>query len=143
MESASFGHARPEARRGDRLRRLRAGGVQAAHRLSISAQHRDRQRGLTAHVFRFQVRAELDQEIQDVVALSVDGEMQRRLPVFEARHAAIERFRILLHQLLNQIQVADATIAEKMWWRAPRSSRSDTTSRRDASICLGSSPGAR
>jgi hypothetical protein len=29
-----------------------------------------------------------------------------------------------------------------MWWRAPRSSRSDIISRRDASNRVGSSPGA-
>ena len=33
--------------------------------------------------------------------------MQGRLPLLEARHAAIEGFRILLHQILNQIQVSD------------------------------------
>ena len=74
-----------------RFRRFRPGRMQAAHRLSISAQHRDGKRGLATHVLRLEVGAQLDKEIQDVVALSVQGEMQRRLPVFEARHAAVER----------------------------------------------------
>ena len=71
-------------RRGDRGRLLRPGGVQAAHRLPIAAQHRDRERGLATHVVRLEVRAQLDQEIEDVVALSTHREMERRLSVLEA-----------------------------------------------------------
>ena len=81
--------------------------MEAAHRLSIAAQHRDRERGLPTHVFRLDVRAELDQEIEDVVALSIHREMERRLSVLEARHAAVEHSRVLLDQRLNQLEVSD------------------------------------
>lgn len=93
----------------------------------LRAQHRHRQRGLTVLVFRFEVRAQIDQQIQDVVTASADREMQRCLPLFERRQAAIERLRILLRNLPNEI-TSPMDTAEKMWWRAPRSTSSAATS---------------
>ncbi len=40
------------------------------------------------------------------MTLSSDGEMQRRLPVFEPRHPAVQGFRVLFSHLTNQIQVS-------------------------------------
>ena len=60
-------------------RRRRASRVQTAHRFPIAAQHRGRKRSLPAPVFGLEIRTERDQEIEDVVALTVDGEVQRRL----------------------------------------------------------------
>ena len=65
--------------------------MQAVHCLSIAAQHREGERRFAVQVFGFQVGAELDQQVQDVVALPADGEMQRRLTFLKARPAAVER----------------------------------------------------
>jgi len=85
----------------------RAGSEQTAHGRLISAQHRGLERGMAMVVFCFQIRAELDQQTQNVVAISADGEVQRRMPLFEARHAAVECFRAILYNLANQIQVSN------------------------------------
>ena len=63
-------------------------------------------------VFGFQIRAEPDQKIEDVVAFAVDREMQRGLPFFKARHAAIEGFRILFYEALDQREAANGDCRE-------------------------------
>ena len=44
--------------------------------------------------------------------------MERRLSLFEARHAAVERVRVLLDQGLNQIEVPDGDGREDVVTRA-------------------------
>ena len=50
----------------------------------VAAQHGDGERGLPVQVGRIDVGAELDQEIEDVVALTADGHVERRQPALES-----------------------------------------------------------
>ncbi len=88
--------------------------MQAPDCLLISPHHRDRQRCVTMMVFGFQISAKLDEKVEDVVAFSVYREMERRLSIFEAGHAPIERLRIFLDQFANQIEVAERDCRENV-----------------------------
>ncbi len=80
--------------------------MEPSHGLRISAQHCDRHRRLPGAILGLDIRAQLDEQIENVVALAAHREMQRRLALLEARHAAIERFRILLDELPDQLEIA-------------------------------------
>ena len=80
--------------------------MQAPHRFLISLQHGDRQGGLAPPVFRFEIGTQLDQQIEDVVPLSTDGEVKRRQAMLEAREAAIERLRILFGHIAHECELS-------------------------------------
>jgi hypothetical protein len=52
------------------------------------------------------------------VAISVHGEVQRRLALLEARQAAIQRVRIVVHDRADKIQVSDGHRRKDMMARS-------------------------
>jgi hypothetical protein len=88
--------------------------VQPPHPFLIASQHGRRQRGLPAAVFCLQIRTELDQQIEDVVAFSADSKMEPRHAVFEAREAAVAKLWICSTSVRIRSR-SPTRIAENMW----------------------------
>ena len=88
--------------------------MKSPDRLFIMVHDRYGKRRVAAQVLCFEVSAELDQEAQKIISFSADGKMQRRVPTVETCQATMKGFRIFVHDLADQLGIAQRDRGKNM-----------------------------
>jgi hypothetical protein len=97
--------------------------------LPIAAQPRELKCRLPVVIGRVQVGGQIDEQVQNVDAPARDREMQGGLAVIAAREPRGQRFRMLLYQVANHVEVAQGDRREDVMAGASSESHGPTQRR--------------
>src|SRR5262245_41284785 len=97
-QTSELVHPRADGGRTHTPRLFATGRTQPLGSFAICAQHRGLERGVPVQIFRFEVGAKFNQQLQNVITTPIDSEVDRSQTMLKPRHASLENARVFLNQ---------------------------------------------